>query len=93
MLALWEREARSVSELAELLALDPGTLSPLLRRLETSGLVDRRRDPADERVLQVTLTDAGRALWARAAQVPAAIVERLGVDVSELAERHVILTR
>jgi DNA-binding MarR family transcriptional regulator len=93
MLALWERESRSVSELAELLALDPGTLSPLLRRLETSGLVDRRRDPADERVLQVTLTAAGRALRTRAEQVPAAIVERLGVDVSELEELHVALTR
>jgi DNA-binding MarR family transcriptional regulator len=93
MLALWEREPRSVSELAQLLALDPGTLSPLLRRLESSGLVDRRRDPADERVLQVTLTAAGRALRARAEQVPAAIVERLGVDVSELEELHVTLTR
>ncbi|MCU1605790.1 MAG: MarR family transcriptional regulator [Modestobacter sp.] len=93
MLALWEREPRSVSELAELLALDPGTLSPLLRRLEASGLVDRRRDPADERVLQVTLTPAGRALRARAEQVPAAIVARLGVEVPELEELHAALTR
>lgn len=55
---------RTVSALGDELHLDSGTLSPLLRRLETRGLVDRRRDQADERVVRVTLTDEGRAVHA-----------------------------
>jgi DNA-binding MarR family transcriptional regulator len=92
MLALWERSPRSVKDLSAALALDPGTLSPLLKRLEASGLITRGRDPADERVLAVTLTGAGRALRAEAEKVPPAIVARLGVDVSELEAMHAALT-
>lgn len=92
MLALWERSPRSVKDLSTALALDPGTLSPLLKRLEAAGLLTRGRDPADERVLAVTLTDAGRALRAEAEKVPPAIVARLGVDVSELETMHAALT-
>src|SRR4051794_36076548 len=92
MLALWERSPRSVKDLSAALALDPGTLSPLLKRLEVGGLITRRRDPADERVLAVTLTDAGRALRAEAEKVPPAIVARLGMDVSELEGMHAALT-
>src|SRR5579884_207618 len=73
MLALWERDPRSGRELAGLLQLDPGTLTPLLKRLEAAGYVHRRRDPADERALAVTLTPAGRALRERALRVPPAI--------------------
>jgi DNA-binding MarR family transcriptional regulator len=93
MLALWERSPRSVKDLSGALALDPGTLSPLLKRLEAAGLLTRGRDRADERSLAVTLTDAGRALRAEAEQVPPAIVARLGVDVEELEELHGALTR
>ena len=92
MLALWERSPRSVKDLSTALALDPGTLSPLLKRLEAAGLLTRGRDPADERVLAVTLTDAGRALRAEAEKVPPAIVARLGVDVAELETMHAALT-
>jgi MarR family transcriptional regulator, organic hydroperoxide resistance regulator len=92
MLALWERSPRSVKDLSSALALDPGTLSPLLKRLEAGGLITRRRDPADERVLAVTLTDSGRALRAEAEKVPPAIVARLGIDVSELETMHTALT-
>ena len=70
MLALWERCPRSVSDLSAALALDPGTLPPLLKRLESAGLVTRSRDPADERVLAVTLTEAGQQLRTEAEQVP-----------------------
>jgi DNA-binding MarR family transcriptional regulator len=93
MLALWERSPRSVKDLSAALALDPGTLSPLLKRLEAAGLVTRRRDPADERVLAVTLTGQGRRLRAEAEKVPAAIVARLGMDVAELEGMHAGLTR
>ena len=92
LLALWQHEQLSVKRLSQLLQLDPGTLSPLLKRLEAAGLVSRGRDPRDERALAVTLTDAGRALRERAERIPAGIVERLGMDVGELAALHAALT-
>nr|WP_212735204.1 MarR family transcriptional regulator [Herbidospora galbida] len=93
MLALWERGPLSVKDLAGLLQLEPATLSPLLKRLEAAGLVERRRGTADERSLAVTLTDSGRALRAEAEKIPATIVERLGMDVAELQDLHKALTR
>jgi DNA-binding MarR family transcriptional regulator len=93
MLALWERSPRSVKELSGLLQLDPGTLSPLLKRLEAGGLVRRGRDSGDERVLAVTLTDRGRALRADAEKIPPAVIERLGMDLAELDDLREALTR
>jgi MarR family transcriptional regulator, organic hydroperoxide resistance regulator len=93
MLALWERSPRSVKDLAAALALDPGTLSPLLKRLEAGGLVTRARDRADERALAVELTAKGRALRAEAEKVPPAIVARLGIEIAELEDLHAALTR
>ena len=92
MLALWEREPLRVKELASLLQLDPGTLSPLLKRLEASGYVRRERDPHDERALAVVLTERGRALRSDAERIPPAIVNRLGIEVDELLELHRRLT-
>jgi DNA-binding MarR family transcriptional regulator len=93
MLALWERSPRSVKDLSVALALDPGTLSPLLKRLEAAGLVERGRVPSDERTLAVTLTAAGRALRAQAEAVPPAVVARLGMPIPELEDLHAALTR
>jgi DNA-binding MarR family transcriptional regulator len=93
MLALWESDPRSLRELSELLRLDPGTLSPLVKRLERSGLVSRGRDTEDERLLSLTLTAAGRALRAEAEKVPAQIVERLGLPMSDLEHLNAVLTR
>ena len=84
MLALWESSPRSLRELADELALEPATLSPLVRRLEAQGLVTRTRRPADERVLDLTLTSAGRALRARALDVPRQVMERVGTDAAAL---------
>jgi DNA-binding MarR family transcriptional regulator len=92
LLALWEREPLRVKELAALLQLDPGTLSPLLKRLEASGYVRRERDPHDDRALAVVLTERGRSLRSEAERIPAAIVDRLGIDVEELVELHRRLT-
>lgn len=86
MLALWEHDPRSGRELARLLQLDPGTLTPLLKRLEQGGLVTRRRDPSDERALAVTLTPAGRALRAQAERIPPAIIARLGMSLEQLQD-------
>jgi DNA-binding MarR family transcriptional regulator len=93
MLALWERSPRTVRNIGEALALEPATLSPLLKRLESSGLITRRRKVDDERSLDVDLTDAGRALRSRAEAVPAHIVERLGMPVAELEATRDALTR
>jgi len=84
MLALWERSPRTVRDLGETLLLEPATLSPLLKRLEASGLLTRGRNAVDERTLDVELTAAGRALRVEAEKVPAKIVSRLGMQVSEL---------
>jgi DNA-binding MarR family transcriptional regulator len=82
MLVLWESDgALSVGELGARLHLDSGTLTPLLKRLEQLGVVDRRRDPADERRVLVTLTSAGRALQRSAVDIPACLLERTGLDV------------
>jgi MarR family transcriptional regulator, organic hydroperoxide resistance regulator len=84
MLALWEREPRSVKDLSEALQLEPATLSPLLKRLETTGYIERKRSTADERALDVRLTPTGRALRAEAETIPHRIVERLGLPIGEL---------
>jgi DNA-binding MarR family transcriptional regulator len=93
MLALWQRAPLSVRELSKLLRLDPGTLSPLLKRLEAIGYLTRRRDPADERSLAVTLTPSGRALRAEAEKIPPAVVARLGLPIEELESLHAALTQ
>jgi DNA-binding MarR family transcriptional regulator len=93
MLALWQHAPLSVREISALLQLDPGTLSPLLKRLEASGYVRRERDPADERSLAVTLTPAGQALRSRAEQIPPAVVQRLGMPIEELQRLHASLTQ
>ncbi|PZQ90735.1 MAG: MarR family transcriptional regulator [Leifsonia xyli] len=84
MLALWEKSPRSVRELGEELQLDPATLSPLLKRLESLGYLTRRRSVSDERMLEITTTDAGAALRAQAETIPPRIVERLGMSLDEL---------
>jgi MarR family transcriptional regulator, organic hydroperoxide resistance regulator len=93
MLALWESDELSVRDLSRLLQLDPGTLSPLLKRLEAAGYVRRERNPHDERALAVVLTPEGRALRRRALKVPPSVVERLGLPVSELVDLQQRLTR
>ena len=93
MLALWQHEPVSVRELSGLLRLDPGTLSPLLKRLEASDLIVRRRDSRDERALAVTLTQKGRALRTQAEKVPPAVVAKLGMELDELRRLHESLTR
>ncbi|WP_313083198.1 MarR family transcriptional regulator [Pulveribacter sp.] len=84
LLALWERDGLTVSELGERLFLDSGTLTPLLKRLEAAGLVARQRDPQDERRVRITLTPEGRALRARAEDIPRCVMQSSQCDISEL---------
>jgi DNA-binding MarR family transcriptional regulator len=92
LLALWQDDAAgrpgTVTDLADRLALDAGTLSPLLRRLEAAGLVARERSADDARVVHVRLTDRGRSLREEAAKVPPAIASAPGLKIEELAEIH-----
>jgi MarR family transcriptional regulator, organic hydroperoxide resistance regulator len=88
MLVLWEEESASVKELGARLALDSGTLTPLLKRLEQRGLVSRRRDADDERIVRIELTTAGKQLRAKARDVPAALACRTGFDVARPADRR-----
>jgi MarR family transcriptional regulator, organic hydroperoxide resistance regulator len=88
MLVLWEHQGPGpgVGEIGERLALDSGTLTPLLKRLEQAGLLLRLRDASDERRVRVALTAAGRALRARAASVPPAVAAASGCSLGELRE-------
>ncbi len=84
MIALWEREDRTVGDLGASLGLESSTLTPLIKRLEAAGFLSRRRDSEDERVVRVNLTDEGRALRDKADFVPECIVEATGMDLDEL---------
>ena len=69
-LVLWEKDGVSVTEIGEKLMLDNGTLSPLLKKMEQAGYVERRRSRGDDRVVEITLTEAGRALQEKAKDIP-----------------------
>jgi len=97
MLALWDSpdEALPVGELGARLHLDSGTLTPLLKRLEASGLVRRERDAHDERRVLVALTDEGLALRDEVSSVPIELIRTAGLDldgVRELRDRLTALT-
>ncbi len=83
LLVLWEQSPVSVSHLGLRLQLDSGTLTPLLKRLEKQGLVERQRRADDERVVDIHLTLAGKKLRARALKVPEAMLCRLNRTRSE----------
>ncbi|WPZ35447.1 MarR family winged helix-turn-helix transcriptional regulator [Thalassobaculum sp. OXR-137] len=92
MMALWERDDIPVNALGAQLRLDSGTLTPLLKRLEARGLIARRRDAEDERRVRVVLTEAGRALGARAADIPLAIGKAAGLSREDAVEERKRLT-
>jgi MarR family transcriptional regulator, organic hydroperoxide resistance regulator len=93
MLALWGETPLSVSRIGSLLQLDSPTLSPLLKRLQSAGLITRTRSGDDERQVDINLTDAGRALREKALAIPPAVVEKLGMEIPELEALHAALTR
>lgn len=93
MLVLWESEPRTVRGLGSELGLDSGTLSPLLKRLEALGLVERNRSIEDERRVEVSLTNEGRGLATKASAVPQRLADAAGLDMSELNQLHDTLQR
>ena len=72
-LVLWEKDGISVSEIGEQLMLDNGTLSPLLKKMEQAGYIERRRSREDDRVVEITLTEEGRALQEKAKDIPSRV--------------------
>ena len=86
LLALWESDAQTVSSLGARLGLDSGTLTPLLKRLESAQLVTRQRDAQDERRVLVSLTLAGKKLQKPAARIPACLIQSVPCELSDIAE-------
>ena len=93
MLVLWENEPRGVKDLGHELGLDSGTLSPLLKRLEALGLVERRRSGADERRVAVHLTPAGKDLSSKAGAIPQRLADAAGLTAGELEQLRGTLSK
>lgn len=84
MLVLWEQEGLTVSEISARLLTDPGSLTPLLKRLEGEGLISRTRSKEDERVVVLRLTDQGKALHEKARRIPHCILAASGISLDQL---------
>jgi MarR family transcriptional regulator, organic hydroperoxide resistance regulator len=84
LLVLWERKQSTVKELGELLGLDSGTLTPMLKRMEAAGLVKRKRSAEDERVVMITITEEGHLLKEKAVCIPRALLESIGMTEEEV---------
>ncbi|WP_426130476.1 MarR family winged helix-turn-helix transcriptional regulator [Pseudomonas sp. DWP1b1] len=84
MMVLWEEDGLTVGEISSRLLTDPGSLTPLLKRLEVEGLLSRTRSREDERVVVVELTDAGRALQDKAMGIPQCILGASGLELEQL---------
>jgi DNA-binding MarR family transcriptional regulator len=86
MLVLWEHGGTTIKRLADQLQLDYGTLSPLLKRLASAGLVERHRRSDDERSVEITLTRQGKALKRKAAHIPQLIVDAYNLDADDFVD-------
>ena len=84
MMVLWEEDGLTVGEISSRLLTDPGSLTPLLKRLEAEGLLSRTRSREDERVVVVELTAAGRALQDKAMGIPQCILGASGLELEQL---------
>ena len=83
MMVMWEHKSVTVGRLCELLCLDTGTLTPMLKKMEAAGLVERRRSKDDERSVIVTITETGEALRAKASEVPARMAQCVNLSMEE----------
>lgn len=84
MLVLWEQDGITVGDISARMLTDPGSLTPLLKRLEGEGLLTRTRSSADERVVELHLTEKGRKLREQAEGIPACILEAAGQSIEDL---------
>jgi len=86
MMALWEKDDLTVNQVGEILQLDNGTLTPLLKRLESKALLTRRRSKEDERVVKIHLTEIGRKLKEKAACVPTELAKAMNLNLEEMQQ-------
>ena len=93
MMVLWEHESITTKELGKLLYLDSGTLTPLLKKMESKGLLTRKRSREDERNLIVTITDSGRSLKEKAVSIPEQMVQCSNLDSKDAADLYRILNK
>ncbi|UWX62392.1 MarR family transcriptional regulator [Chryseobacterium oranimense] len=84
MMVLWENDGLPVNHIGEKLFLDSGTLTPLLKRLESKGIISRKRKKEDERVVEVFLTEAGKQLQQKACEIPGKIQTKIGIETEDL---------
>lgn len=84
LMVLWENEPPTVNQIGERLRLDSGTLTPLLKRMENKKMIIRKRKESDERAVEIHLTQSGKALKKAAAEIPAKMIQALGLSEQEL---------
>ncbi|WP_305120999.1 MarR family winged helix-turn-helix transcriptional regulator [Saccharibacillus sp. JS10] len=84
LLVLWDRQESSIKELSQVLSLDSGTLTPMLKRMEASGLLERSRSLEDERIVTVRITEKGLELQDQASCIPASLVESSGLEMEQI---------
>ncbi|TDE03340.1 MULTISPECIES: MarR family winged helix-turn-helix transcriptional regulator [Flavobacterium] len=93
MLVLWEYKEQTVNQLGDKLKLDSGTLTPLLKRMETKAFVTRIRSTVDERIVNISLTEKGVALKEKAACIPQQLMEAMNVSAEDLLLLKNIITK
>lgn len=86
LVTLWRKQQSTIKEIGEALSLDTGTLTPLLKRMEAAGLIERHRDTEDERVVNIHITQAGKAIQEKAACVPESLLTASAMNEEELDE-------
>lgn len=86
---LWEGDDQTITAIAQHLDLEPSTITPLVKRLEQAGRVVRKRNPADERQVKVSLTEQGRAVRAETKSLADALFDKSGMTVDALADLNV----
>jgi MarR family transcriptional regulator, organic hydroperoxide resistance regulator len=92
LLLLWEKHSLSVKELGQRLFLDSGTLTPMLKRMEANGLVERKRSPEDERSVIISLTEKGEGLKEKAECIPSQLTENISMKKEEMTLLNKTLT-
>ncbi|MFG6494604.1 MarR family transcriptional regulator [Fictibacillus sp. UD] len=92
LLLLWEKHSLTVKELGQRLFLDSGTLTPMLKRMESNGLVERKRSAEDERSVIISLTKKGEALKEKAECIPSQLVDNISMQKEELTQLNKTLT-
>ena len=91
LLVLWEKDGLTVGRICDRLMLDSGTLTPLLKKLQSAGYVEKRRNENDEREVVITLTESGRELQSRAAYIPASVGGCLNLNSGKASELYGLL--